>query len=112
VVQNEFGCLDTSFITVKIIPKTTIYIPNTFTPDGNKFNNTFRPVIYDALEYELRIYNRWGEEIFYSIDQKESWDGTYENKICPDGLYTYKVKYKDYETNKVQTILGHVNLLR
>lgn len=112
VVQNEFGCLDTSFVTVKIIPKTTIYIPNTFTPDGNKFNNTFRPVIYDALEYELRIYNRWGEEIFYSIDQKEAWDGTYENKMCPDGLYTYKVKYKDYETNKLQTILGHVNLLR
>jgi gliding motility-associated-like protein len=112
VVENEFGCIDTSFITLTILPKTTIYIPNTFTPDGNKYNNTFLPIIYDALEYEITIFNRWGEEIFYSVDQKEAWDGTFKGKLCQDGLYTYKVRYKDYETNEMKTLLGHINLLR
>lgn len=112
VVQNEFGCLDTSFVNVKILPKTTVYIPNTFTPDGNKFNNTFKPIIFDALSYELIIFNRWGEQVFISVDQKEAWDGTFKGNLCPDGVYSYQVRYIDYETNKLNTILGHVSLLR
>ncbi len=112
VVKNEYGCVDTSSIIVNILPKTTIYIPNTFTPDGNKFNNTFLPIVYDAIEYEFSIFNRWGEQLFFSTNQKESWDGTYKGNLCQDGLYTYRVKYKDYESNQVKIILGHVNLLR
>ena len=112
VVENEFGCRDSSVFLIKVLPISTVFIPNTFTPDGNKFNNTFRPVVYDVLNYELKIYNRWGELLFETTDTKASWDGTYKGQMCQDGIYTYTLKYSDIQTEELITKTGHVNLLR
>jgi gliding motility-associated-like protein len=112
VVINQFGCADTSHHVVKIIPFTTVYIPNTFTPDGNKFNNEFAPQILDASYYEIQIYNRWGEQIFYSLDPKVFWDGTYKNEPAPDGTYIYKIIYQEYDGANNIEINGHINLIR
>lgn len=112
IVTNEFGCVDTSSQVVKIIPFTTVYVPNTFTPDGNKYNNVFSPIILDASFFEIRIFNRWGEEVFYSNDPSISWDGTYQKEPAPDGTYTYKLIYREYEGATNVEINGHVNLIR
>ncbi len=112
IVVNEFGCVDSSFLILTISPQTTLYIPNTFTPDGNKFNNVFQPIVYDALKYNLQIFNRWGMLIFETSNQKEGWDGTYKGEICQDGVYTYLVKYTDIQTNEKISKTGFVNLLR
>lgn len=112
IVINEYGCVDTSSQVVKIIPFTTVYVPNTFTPDGNKFNNVFSPIILDASYFELRIFNRWGEEVFYSTDPAISWDGTYKNEPAQDGSYTYKLIYREYDGGTNIEINGHLNLIR
>ncbi|MCE3296466.1 MAG: hypothetical protein K0R65_2180 [Crocinitomicaceae bacterium] len=112
VVENEFGCKDSVSRIVRVVPQTTVYIPNTFTPDNNDFNNVFYPVVYDAPNYEFRIYNRWGEEIFYSVTVREGWDGTYKGEICQNGSYQYKLRYTDIETNELVIVTGFVNLLR
>jgi gliding motility-associated-like protein len=112
IVENQFGCRDSSHFLIKVLPISTVFIPNTFTPDGNKFNNTFRPVVFDVLNYELKIYNRWGELLFETKDSKASWDGTYKSKFCPDGLYTYTLQYNDIQTDELILKQGHVNLLR
>ncbi|MFN5417326.1 MAG: PKD domain-containing protein [Flavobacteriia bacterium] len=112
VVQNEFGCRDTIYKIVSVIPQTTVFIPNTFTPDGNNFNNVFIPIIYDVLNYEFWVYNRWGEEIFYSTTLREGWDGTYKGRNCQDGIYTYKVKFSDIQSNDIEILTGHITLLR
>lgn len=111
VVINDFGCPDTSFINIQIDPFTTIYVPNSFTPDGNKFNNEFKPIIYDELDYELQIFDRWGELIFESSDTKDYWDGTYKGQPCPDGIYGYKIKLLSFQDGK-QVFTGFVNLMR
>lgn len=38
------------------------------------------------------IYDRWGSQLFYSQDVEKTWDGTYKNKLVPNGVYTYKIK--------------------
>lgn len=112
VVINEFGCRDSIYKIVRVIPQSTVYIPNTFTPDGNRFNNELIPVVYDVLEYEFSIYDRWGELVFYSIVPREGWDGTYKGKICQDGIYTYKLRYGDIQTSDIIVKTGHINLMR
>lgn len=113
IVTNEFGCRDTSFQQLYIEPF-TVYIPNTFTPDGNQHNNVFDAVIYLPVTFwEFKILDRWGETLFVSDDPKIGWDGTYQGKIVQDDTYTYVLKYISCEdAKKEKVITGHVNLLR
>ncbi len=113
VVTNEFGCQDTSFQQLYIEPF-TVYIPNTFTPDGNQWNNVFEAVAYlPVSSWELIIYNRWGETLFVSDDPQIGWDGTYLGELLKDDTYTYILKYISCEDNvKEHVITGHVNLLK
>lgn len=89
-----------------------IYIPNTFTPDNNEYNDQFLPVFKcNLFSYEFTIYNRWGEVVFQSNDPLIGWDGTYGGKIAQDLLFNYSLKYTT-EDNINHVSRGHVNLLR
>jgi len=94
-----------------------IYIPNSFTPDGDEHNNIFLPVFtsgYDPFNYELLIFNRWGQIIFESHDASVGWDGSYsgDGHVVQDGVYTYKIIYKVKRTDERRLIVGHVALIR
>lgn len=115
VASNDVGCVDTAYYSVKVVEPLIIYVPNTFTPDGDRFNNTFFPVItsgFDVYQYEMLIFNRWGELIFETHDTEIGWDGTYDGKMVQDGSYTWKIeiKIKNYDEHK--RYVGHVNLVR
>lgn len=88
-----------------------IYVPNTFTPDGNQFNEYFRAVGGNIAEFHLVIFNRWGELIFESHDMEIGWDGTYNGHKCQDGTYIWKITYTDIMDNEGE-LVGHVTLLR
>lgn len=114
IVENEWGCSDTTLGQLFIEPF-NLYIPNTFTPDGDEFNNVFQPQAYlDIFEWNMKIYNRWGELIFETDDFDTGWDGTLANgRYAQDGLYIYKIDYETCEPNQPNyQITGHVNLLR
>lgn len=113
VVTNQYGCKDTSYQQLYIEPF-TVYIPNTFTPDGNEFNNIFDAVIYlPVSSWEFKIYNRWGETLFVSDDPGMGWDGTYNGQLVQDDTYTYVLKYIGCDDNVIEhTITGHVNVLK
>lgn len=70
------------------------YYPNAFTPDGDTHNETFKPV-YDCRleEYDMRIFNRWGELIFESRNPDEGWAGLYNNHPAEQGIYTVQINY-------------------
>lgn len=103
------GCQAQSQVSVFFDP--FIYIPNTFTPDGDEHNNEFRPILGNIREFEFYIYNRWGQMIYEMTSIEDYWDGTYRNHLCQDGTYVWKLKYKDFANNKKE-ITGHINLLR
>lgn len=119
---SSAGCIgyDTVQVTVlescEIEDELIFWVPNTFTPDNDEFNQNWNVVFYsgyDPYAFELFIYNRWGELIWESKDVNAGWDGTYYNgKQCPDGVYTWKIRFKRLQNDEKQTAIGHINLIR
>jgi gliding motility-associated-like protein len=115
VATTVKGCKDTAKVIVEITPDFAVYIPNTFTPDGNGLNDIFQPmgVGIDEENYRLDIYDRWGENIFTSNAFRKGWDGTVKggSKIAEQGVYIYKMTVRDTKGNK-HPYVGHVTLLK
>lgn len=106
---DENGC--TAITGVHIHYDPVLYVPNTFTPDGDEFNNLFEAILNNSLGFKMEIFNRWGELIFETNNIDVGWDGTYNGVMCQDGTYTWKATVMDL--NEINHIyVGHVNLLR
>lgn len=103
------GCLATDVVTV-ILPG-TLFIPNTFTPNGDGYNDLFGAWGKDLSELELWIYNRWGELIWSTEQLSGRWDGTVNGTESPIDTYVWKVKATELAGRKHDRV-GHVNLLR
>jgi gliding motility-associated-like protein len=109
VFTDKNSCKDSSII--HIIFESSIYIPNTFTPNGADGNDRFKAEGENITNFQLDIYNRWGENIISLLDIQESWDGTFHGIPCKDGTYTWKLRYVDsFGDEHRQT--GHINLIR
>jgi gliding motility-associated-like protein len=111
------GCTSTYQISIEFEEGLIFYIPNTFTPDGDGHNQTFKPVFtsgFDPFNYEMLIYNRWGEIIFETHDVTYGWDGTYAlaNYTCQDGVYLYKIIFKNPLVDERKVVCGSVTLLK
>ena len=103
------GCKNDASVKLDYSP--IIYIPNVFTPDDNKFNDFFSIQVSNVYSYELNIYNRWGEMIKVITLDNPTWDGTYKGKLCPDGAYTYTIRYTDFEGREYDRV-GHLILAK
>ena len=117
VVYSQSGCTDTAKVPVHVYEDIIYYIPNTFTPDGDDFNEVFLPIFssgFDPSDYILYIFNRWGELIFESHDPKVGWKGTFgvDGIQVQDDTYTWKIIYKHKNDKKKNVIVGHVNVLK
>lgn len=118
IVTTNEGCSDTTRAIINVADRIIFYVPNTFTPDFDNYNQYFTPVFtsgFDPFDYHLTIFNRWGEIIFESYDAAIGWDGTYgnnSNQIIKDGTYIWKIEFKETMTDKRHVHTGHINLLR
>lgn len=109
------GCADTAVSQVTIEEETIFYVPNTFTPDDDNFNDFFVPVMtagYDIYDFNMIILNRWGEILFETNNDQIGWDGTFKGEMCKDGTYIWQIEFKATTTDKRYTYRGHVNLLK
>ena len=116
VAMAQDGCTDTAYVAITVIDEVIFYVPNSFTPNDDGKNDEFIPVLtsgYDrARGYEFRIYNRWGEEVFYSDTPGVGWDGTYLNTPVQNGTYIWYVRFKSSMNNEVFDYSGHVNVIK
>ena len=115
IATSNMGCSDTVTRTVKLTPLLLYYVPNSFTPDGDGLNQTFQPIFtagYDPYDFEMTIYDRWGEIIFETKNDKVGWDGTFDGKIVQSGTYLWKIEFKTLVTDERKSINGHVNVLK
>lgn len=113
-IQGEDLCpSNTVYYTVNLIecPNTTMWAPNTFTPDGDEINNVWKPQGYNYFDEHFFIVNRWGQIIFESYNLDYGWDGTYNGKMCQDGVYVYCLQWKDVD-NRFHQTYGHITLLK
>lgn len=109
VFTDQNSCKDSSII--HIIFESSVYVPNTFTPNGSNGNDLFKAVGENITNFQLDIFNRWGENIISFTDIEDTWDGTFNGKPCKDGTYSWKLRYVDSFGNE-HFKLGHVNLIR
>ena len=115
IVTDTNNCHDTTYHIVKLKPSFTVYIPNAFTPEGNGLNDVFGPtgLNFDLSDYEMIIYNRWGEEIYKTRDLSKPWNGRMNNHgdKVPIGVYAYYIHVTELEGND-HIYLGRVTVIR
>ena len=115
-ITDAGSCTDTvsKWIAVYPINKLQVYIPNTFTPNGDNLNDTWKPVLLENREegYVLSIYDRWGQQVFHTTNPNDSWDGTINGKSAQNNtVYSYHLTVKDL-SGKAFEYSGHVTVVR
>lgn len=110
-VTNELGCSD--IVHHLVLAPLTLYVPNAFTPDGDGINDNWFVVGDGIVEYELFIFDRWGQAVWHSTDLSDIWLGGTEGEThyVPNGVYSYLIKYSgvNYDAQKVS---GSITILR
>jgi gliding motility-associated-like protein len=116
IAESAEGCTDTICQYVVIDDEFLIYVPNAFTPDGDGVNDIFAPVLngYDPFDYQLLIFDRWGEVIFESSHPQVGWDGTVKGnaKLGKSEVYVWKINVRDNVNGEKKEYVGHVTLLK
>lgn len=113
-VINAFGCRDSITKSIKVEDKVNIFVPNAFTPNNDGDNDDFRPVFLsvDDKRYSFMVFNRWGELIYQTTEVLDAWDGRHNGEPVPNGVYVYRVTYKEKNGFGVFTKEGQVTVIR
>jgi len=112
-ISNK-GCYsETKSILVDIeeCPLPYIWIPNTFTPNGDQDNDVWFPVLKNISSINVKIFNRWGELIFETSDLSDNWNGFYKNQLCQNGVYVYLINWTTLE-GRTYPKSGHIILIK
>lgn len=113
-IVDDNGCEKTLDLEVtEFVPR--VNFPTAFTPNGDEENDEFGAIVGCPLpEYSFKMFNKWGEMIFYTEDQNEMWDGTYKGENVASGGYSYKVFYRVVVNNLVidESVNGMIRLFR
>ncbi len=97
--------------TIQLIQPPMVYIPNAFTANGDGLNDDFKWVPVFVKDFNIQIFNRWGEMIYQTNNKNEPWNGTYKSQVCATDVYFYRMSYTGWEgTEKYSS--GNFTLLR
>ncbi len=114
VVVSREGCEDIVIHDVYVGPDVTVFIPNVFSPDlnGPEKNETFRVVAGGITTFDIKIYDRWGENVYQNSNYAtHGWDGSFLGKPCQQDVYIYKVLVTGYDGRKIE-FDGTITLIR
>ncbi len=112
-VEDFHGCQDSTILLVEVKDSPGMYIPNSFTPNGDGKNDTWFPVtyLYDPEEYDLKIFDRWGKQMFGTTDINAKWNGTLNNNggfsDVVTGVYVYRIIARQFQ-GKQKEYLGKI----
>lgn len=116
-IQANSCLIDTSdtltahFELKDVIPQ-TMYVPSSFTPNGDDKNDVFSCYHSETVtEGNVRIFNRWGEEVFNANNLDFKWDGTLNDKLLPEGIYYFVLNYY-LKADYFETVQGKIVLIR
>jgi gliding motility-associated-like protein len=113
-LTNPFFFVDSSYSNTAEAPQLPlVYVPNAFTPNNNGNNDIFIPStgFIDVTNYDFRIYNRWGEQIFATTDRTVGWDGKIGSKKCDSEVYVWSLTFQT-ATGQYIDMVGTVTLVR
>jgi gliding motility-associated-like protein len=107
-VTDVNGCAATESIQIYLLEKKSFASMNVITPNDDGFNDVWK--VGDIDQYKpckVKIFNRWGDELYSSDDYQNDWNGTYKGKKLPEGTYYYYFETKDGVSYK-----GAINILK
>jgi gliding motility-associated-like protein len=114
-VATSNGCTDTTAQIICIDPDVTLFVPNAFTPNGDGVNEVFMPqgIGIDPDHFEMWIFDRWGNMIYYTDDFYQGWNGKVQGheEICQIDTYVWKIKAVDVLGGK-HNLIGKVSLIK
>jgi gliding motility-associated-like protein len=102
--SSPTGCLVYDTIKIKAFQGPELYVPNAFTPNGNSLNDILKvtPIGMKAFHF-FRVYNRYGQLVFFTADPYIGWDGTLKGKLQSSGTYVWMAEAIDYRGNLIQS---------
>lgn len=111
-VESLYGCSGDDTIQVRVADHAAFFVPTGFTPNGDGLNDIFRPITigYRSLRY-LRVFDRWGEEVYFGKSLEAGWNGNYKGKKAEMGVYFWELSYID-RFGKEGFMKGDVTLVR
>lgn len=111
--QDECGneSEESEEVCLEVPSQVTIYFPTAFTPNGDGLNDVFTGKSDLVNSIEWRIFNRWGELIFFSTSLDEGWNGIYKGQPVQEGTYVYRAEFTDHLNNQLSQF-GSFLLLR
>jgi gliding motility-associated-like protein len=112
VVTNADGCEASGTFTIGSGCISEYYIPTAFSPNEDGLNDVFKPTLVNFEQYELLIFNKWGEVIFRTKDVNQGWDGTYQGTPLEPGIYSYMMRFITTEDGEFQNKNGQVFLIK
>jgi gliding motility-associated-like protein len=115
LVIDENDCTDTASKTMNVYDELTVFIPNMFTPNGDEINPVWKPVMTEHVEegYQLSIFDRWGQRIFYTTNPDEGWNGTGKDGrvVAANTVYSYRVIVRDFAGQEYEFV-GQVTVIK
>ncbi len=114
VAISDHQCADSILQVLTVYPEQIFYAPNAFTPNGDGNNPTWRVYMagYDFRNFDLNVFDRWGELIWNTNDVNAEWDGTCKGNVVEDGVYSWSLVTKDIGTDKKFYYNGHITLIK
>ncbi|MDA9312352.1 PKD domain-containing protein [Vicingaceae bacterium] len=110
IATNSFGCEDTSTAEIFVFDEFQFIVPNIFTPNGDNINDEFKVQACGVFDYEIKIFNRFGEKLFESNSLNINWDGRISGKLATSSVYFYTIKIRDFR-NQILDYQGSITLL-
>ncbi len=111
-IKSETGCEGNDSIKVWVVAQPSYFVPNAFTPNGDGINDLLKPIAigYSANNY-FKVFNRFGEVVFFSKDFSEGWNGTYKGQLADMGTYFWELSVTN-RFGKKEFYKGDVTLIR
>jgi gliding motility-associated-like protein len=107
------GCVDSVSRVIKVLSSCLIAVPTAFTPNGDGINDYLYPVnALKADNIEFSIYNRWGQQMFYTTNWQKKWNGTFNGTAQPAGTYVWYLSFIHHDTGKKVFMKGFTILIR
>ena len=114
IQRTENGCIDTVIKIIDVTDDMNVFIPNSFTPNGDGTNDIFsvKGLGFKLEGFSMELFDRWGHSLFFTKDVTKGWDGTVKGQPAQDGVYVYKIKAVGSNGEGKKEYIGHVTLMK